>query len=258
MAGSATAPGLVRNASIVGEWYSGMTYARVACPSGQRQPCCGGAIRAKSPTKNGLIRRSITRTEVNMSSQAPYSVQRLADRMAIQDLMYRWCRSVDRLDFDGIRKVFHPDAVDRHGPFNGGVEALIDWIRERHKTIPFSMHQISNMLIEFASDDLALVETYVRTVQRYPAEAKASLAQLSGGRAGSAGSGADLFTCSRYVDRIERRGGEWRIALRTLVQDWKQIVDVDPDAPVPQAGWIVGRRDADDPVFEERRALGIQ
>lgn len=193
-----------------------------------------------------------------MGTQESYSAERIADRLQIQDAMYRWCRSVDRLDFDGIRSVFHPDGVDKHGPFNGTVEELIEWIRERHKTIPFSMHQISNILIEFAGPDLALVETYIRTTQRYPAEAKASLVQLTGGQAGTSGLGADLFTCSRYIDRFERRNGEWRILRRTLVQDWKQIVDVPANAPKPLEGWLVGRRDKQDPVFLERAELGIK
>ncbi|GAA4332997.1 nuclear transport factor 2 family protein [Pigmentiphaga soli] len=192
-----------------------------------------------------------------MNDPDPYSPARIADRMAIQDTMYRWCRAVDRLDFDGIRSVFHPDAIDRHGPFEGSVDGLVEWIRERHRAIPFSMHQISNILIEFAGPDLALVETYVRTVQRYPAEAKAALAQLSGGAQGRDGLGADLFTCSRYVDRFERRDGEWRIARRTLVQDWKQIVDVPADAPRPREGWLVGRRDRQDPLYLERAELGL-
>lgn len=185
-----------------------------------------------------------------------YSPQKVADRQAIQDTMHRWCRSVDRLDFDGIRSVFHPDAVDRHGPFNGSVNELIEWIRKRHATIPFSMHQISNILIEFAGPDSALVETYVRTVQYYPASAKASLQELTGSATGSDGCGADLFTCSRYIDRFERRDGLWKIALRTLVQDYKRVVDV---ASVPEAkpGWLTGRRDRDDPLYAERAAVGL-
>lgn len=186
-----------------------------------------------------------------------YSPARIADRMAIQDVLYRWCRSVDRLDYEGMRASFHPDATDSHGAYCGGVDGLIDWIRERHKAIPFSMHSIGNILIEFAGPDLALVETYVRTVQRYPAEATAALTQLSGGQVGAGSSGVDLMTCSRYLDRFQRRNGEWRIWQRTLIQDWKQMVDVPQNAPRALPGWTVGRRDQDDPVFAARRELGL-
>ncbi len=193
-----------------------------------------------------------------MNSNDSYSATRIADRLAIQDVVYRWCRAIDRLDFEGIRSVFHPDAIDRHGPFNGTVEELIAWIRERHRAIPFSMHQVGNMLIEFAGPDLALAETYVRTTQRYPAGSLDSLTQLTGGQQGNFEHGADLFICSRYIDRFQRRNSEWRIQQRTLAQDWKQVVAVAPGAPQPQPGWTVGRRDSKDPIFLERAELGLQ
>jgi len=190
-------------------------------------------------------------------AQGDYSPERIADRMQIQDCMYRWCRAVDRLDYEGMRASFHPDAVDRHGAFDGDINGLVEWIRARHAAIPFSMHAVSNMLIEFAGPDRALVETYVRTTQRYPAEARQALDQLAGGRAGSGEGAMDLLTCSRYVDRFERRDGEWKIALRTLVADWKQFVDVAAGQPKPPASQEVGRRNDDDFIYRERRALGI-
>lgn len=192
-----------------------------------------------------------------VDTQDDYSPARIADRMAIQDCMYRWCRAVDRLDYDGMRDVFHPGAVDRHGAFDGEVDGLIAWIRQRHAAIPFSMHAVSNLLIEFAGADLALVETYVRTTQRYPAEARQALDQLAGGKAGEGDGAMDLLTCSRYVDRFERRDGRWKIAHRTLVADWKQFTPVPAHLPAPPASQVVGRRDADDFVFQARRAVGL-
>lgn len=41
--------------------------------------------------------------ELQMSVIDQYSVERIADRMAIQDVMYKCCRAIDRLDFDGMR-----------------------------------------------------------------------------------------------------------------------------------------------------------
>jgi len=186
-----------------------------------------------------------------------YSPERIADRLQIQDGIHRWCRAVDRLDEAGMRAVFHPDATDMHGAFNGDVEGLVGWIRSRHAGIPFSMHAVSNILIEFAGPDLALVETYVRTTQRYPAEARQALDQLAGGRAGEGEGAMDLLTCSRYVDRFERRGGEWKIAARTLVADWKQFVPVPQAQPAPPPSQEVGRRDQDDFIYRQRRDLGI-
>lgn len=187
-----------------------------------------------------------------------YTAQRIADRFAIQDMMYRWCRAVDRLDKQGMLDIFWPGAIDSHGPYIGPAEGLVEWILVRHRPIGTSSHFVGNMLIEFASDDVALVETYVRTIQQYPPEAKQQLAQLTGGASGDPKSAMDMFTSSRYLDRMERRNGEWRIAHRDLIQDWKQIVDVKYPALVPTEGWIIGRRDGKDQVEVVKKELGIQ
>jgi len=186
-----------------------------------------------------------------------YSPERLADRAEIQDVMYRWCRAVDRLDVDGIRSVFHPDAIDNHGPFVGGVDALIAWLTDRHRGIPFSMHLVSNILIEFAGPDSALVETYIFATLRYSAQGKAALAAFTGGVAGGQGSATDAFSWARYIDRFERRGGDWRIARRTVAFDSSLMTDVPPDAPAFDPNWAVGRRDGDDPIYKERAAMGL-
>lgn len=192
-----------------------------------------------------------------MSYQQNYSHTQLADRAAIQDVEYLWCRSVDRLDFDGMRSVFHPDAVDLHGAYNGGVDGLLAWIKERHQGVIFSQHFIGNVLIEFASDHLALVECYVRTTQRYSASGGEALRQVVGSNAAKPGVEMDMMTCSRYIDRLEKRNGHWKIILRNLVSDWKQVLPVEPNSLPPNAEWTYGIRGQDDLIYKSRRELGI-
>jgi len=187
-----------------------------------------------------------------------YSLERLADRAQIQDVMYRWCRAVDRLDFDGIRTIFHPDAIDAHGMYHGPVNGLIDWIKERHENIPFSMHMLGNMLIDFAAPDTALVETYVFVIQRYPAEGTNSLVQFSGGVEAKAGAAVDLMACARYVDRFERRDGEWRIGHRTVVYDSTMMYEVSEMAPKMRPEFTVGTRDKSDHIYKARAQVGLR
>jgi hypothetical protein len=197
------------------------------------------------------------KTEKKDMKPEQYSAARIADRLIIQDLMYRWCRAVDRLDRQAMLDIFHPGAFDSHGPYIGPVEGLVDWIMVRHQPIQVSSHFIGNLLIEFVTEDLALVESYVRTIQQYPAHAKSQLAQLTGGASGRADVAMDMFTSSRYMDRVERRNGEWRIAHRTLIQDWKQLVEVKEQALQPHEGWIIGRRDGQDALELARKELGL-
>lgn len=186
-----------------------------------------------------------------------YSPERIADRFMIQDVIYRWCRAVDRLDRQGILDLFYPGAIDSHGPYIGPIEGLVDWIMVRHKPIPFSSHFVGNLLIEFSTEDVALVESYVRTIQQYPQGAKSQLSQLTGGASGDPDAAVDMFTSSRYLDRMERRDGQWKIAHRTLIQDWKQLVDVKTQALQPHEGWILGRRDGEDAMQVARRELRL-
>jgi len=183
------------------------------------------------------------------------SASRFADRLAITDLVYRWCRAADRLDYDAMPDLFHEDAYDDHGPYRGDIPGLIAWIRKRHEFITFSMHQMTNILIEFADDNNALVESYMALVQRYAPGAGDSLSQLTNAPIAKDRS-ADLHSRSRYIDRVQRRDGVWRVLRRTLVQDWKQVIVLE-HVPTNSPGSLIGHRNQSDFIFEERRAMGI-
>jgi len=190
-----------------------------------------------------------------MTGTNDYSPSRVAARLAIQDVEFRWCRAVDRLDYASMADIFHPDAYDDHGPYRGDVPGMIEWLRNRHRFISFSMHQVSNMLIEFADEDNALVELYLTVTQRYAPGAAGSLSQLVD-TPFREDRNVDLVSRSRYVDRMQRRDGEWKVLRRTLVQDWKQITELE-SAPANSPGALLGQRDLDDFIFRERRAMGL-
>ena len=38
---------------------------------------------------------------------------RLADRLEIRDVVYRYCRGIDRREYDLVRSCYHHDAVGR-------------------------------------------------------------------------------------------------------------------------------------------------
>ncbi|VTU13207.1 hypothetical protein SRS16CHR_00447 [Variovorax sp. SRS16] len=189
-----------------------------------------------------------------MEKTNDYSPSRLAARSAIQDIEYRWCRAVDRRDYAAIPGLFHADAYDDHGSYRGDIAGLVQWLRKRHESVVLSMHQIANMLIEFVDDDNVLVEAYLTVVQRYAPGAAGALAPKSRPFLGQ--SHVDLISRSRYIDRLERREGEWKILRRTFVQDWKQILEL-AHAPEDSPNAISGRRGLDDPVFCERREMGF-
>jgi hypothetical protein len=128
-------------------------------------------------------------------------LQDLVDRQAILDCMARYCRAVDRRDDELIRSVYHPDAIDDHGIFVGTREEFIDWGNMRKVTgPPVTQHHITNHVCEI-DGDVAHAETcYV-----YVARNRDETLFIAGGR---------------YLDRLERRDGEWRIANRYCLVEW--------------------------------------
>lgn len=138
---------------------------------------------------------------------------RLADRQDILDCLTRFCRGMDRFDRALFLSAFHPDAVIAAGPYVGDVAGCYDWASALHADGQVAtQHNLLNHAVEI-DGDVAHSETYYLFVGRNRNDSN----WMAGGR---------------YIDRLERRDGEWRIALRTNVIEWSGMV---PTMPLPFA-----------------------
>lgn len=185
--------------------------------------------------------------------------QRLAEmeaRFAIADIVHTFCRAADRSDLNAIPSLFHDGAVDNHVFYEGDVAGLVEWMRERHRTILNASHNVSNILIEFAGPDRALVESRVTVCIRYAPAGAAAFAK-GAGLTFSGDRPVDVLSFGRYVDIFEQREGVWKIASRTAVPDQHLAFEV-PDGIAMEAPTLVrARRDQDDIVFRLRREMGL-
>jgi len=179
------------------------------------------------------------------------ALQRLIDQAAIRDVMYRYARGVDRREWDLVRAAFHPDARDDHGAFRGGIDGLVDWVSRRHAHIEQSMHFLGNCLIEFDGPDTALVETYYAAYLRLGPDAQESRAMLHVDDAGPRAAHVDTTVLGRYIDRFERRAGEWKIARRVSLYEAIRSGAIPTPDYDPQHDWAT--RDRSDKLFEMRR-----
>lgn len=137
-----------------------------------------------------------------MDAATERMVQELYDRQAIRDQVNNYCRGVDRMDRELLRSVYHPDAIDDHGHFTGSVEGFIDWAFGYHSNYQDAhQHIVTNHTCEL-DGNVAHTETYWLFVGR---NKQAPMLAMSGGR---------------YIDRFEKRNGEWKIAARKCVVDW--------------------------------------
>lgn len=156
------------------------------------------------------------------------SVDDAADRLAIIGQIYRYCRSVDRLDVPLGHGVFHADGTARFPTYEGTGRGWIDYICEEHRKFLHHSHQVTNIVLELAGDR-AGSEAYVTATLRLRDE-QGRIVQRQ--------------FWARYVDRWSKRDGRWAIDARECVIDFDEMREVTPIGLHRRS-----RRDHDDPSY---------
>ncbi len=137
--------------------------------------------------------------------------EHLLARQEITDCLTRFSRGIDRFDRTLFLSAFHPDAEIAAGDFVGGPADLYQWARHMHELGQIAtLHNLLNNTCD-VDGEIAHSETYYLFAARNRDESN----WLAGGR---------------YFDRLERRHGQWRIALRTNVIEWSGML---PTMPIP-------------------------
>lgn len=161
----------------------------------------------------------------------------LSDRQAITDLIYRYCRSVDRLDIPLGRSIWHEDSFADYGVdyYQGPGEKVIDLICQHHLSMLSHSHQVTNIIIDLDGNQ-AGSESYCIATLRMANEGK--LMQMT--------------IWARYIDRWSCRNGLWGIDSRIAVRDFDEI-----RAVTPMSQTSASRRDTSDPSYGVLRAKNI-
>ena len=124
------------------------------------------------------------------------TVRHLKDRQDILDCIQRESRARDRQDIDMIAGCWWEDGIDEHGAVIAKASEYPARANAGHAAnFHQTSHNITNHLCEI-DGDTAYCESYVI----------GGLNWIEGGKT-SLGIG-------RYIDQLERRGGEWRILVR--------------------------------------------
>ena len=158
------------------------------------------------------------------------NVQYMKDRLEILDCLVRYCRGIDRLDRELARSAYHTDGLDDHGDYVGGIEGFLDFYFAYHSHYQHrTMHTIGNHSCEL-DGDTAHCETYwtYSTLDKQK--------PFYGGATG------------RYIDRLERRDGEWKIAVRICVINGVNNHH-DPEGVGRDLEFLPPARDKSDPSY---------
>ena len=130
-------------------------------------------------------------------------LEALLDHHAIRTVLARVARGEDRRDADLITASYWPDATTDFGIFAGSFDEYLAWVVPGSPAITVTQHTLGQTLTE-RNGDVALVETHVSAYHRVNMGAEESDSVIGG----------------RYLDRMEKRDGQWRIAHRTMLYDW--------------------------------------
>jgi proline racemase len=121
----------------------------------------------------------------------------LLEREQIRECITRLARGEDRRNAQMISASYWPDATTDYGMFKGSFSDYLAWVVPGSDAIKNTQHVLGQSVIEIEGKD-ARAETHVISYHR--------LAMGDEER--------DTCIGGRYLDRLERRAGEWRISAR--------------------------------------------
>jgi hypothetical protein len=170
-------------------------------------------------------------------------LQELLAERAIREVLYRYCRGLDRMDWTMSYAVWHDDSTALYGGlYEGSGRGFVDWVMKLHEGMVAHSHQITNILIDVDDDGThAASEAYVTVRLRTH---------------NAAGDLVDILGSGRYCDRWTWRDGRWAIQHRQYVGDLTTSIPVPAASAagrIPPAGEVrrpESRRDRDDPSYQ--------
>jgi len=124
----------------------------------------------------------------------------ITERLAIENLLNRYCHCADYDPPESMRELFTADAVFEIPAMNircEGIDNIIAFFRSSREVNAGARHVISNVLIE-GEGHAANSSAYLQVIQ-------------------TQGEGNSIAAVGRYVDLLHRDAGGWRLKHRTVV-----------------------------------------
>lgn len=139
------------------------------------------------------------------------TVEDLLDREKIRHNLARYSRAMDRQDADMLASTYWPDGWDDHGMVEGSGQFFAESMEPMWPTLKM-MHLLGQSYIELHGN-FANVESYAMAYHRI----------------GEGEATRDVYLGTRYQDRLEKRGEDWRFLHRVAVYEWCR--DAGPSLP---------------------------
>lgn len=147
-------------------------------------------------------------------------------REEIRDILHRYCKGIDRRDWDLVRACFADDHVHKHGEFEGPADEFVGFASEILKKVPATHHSISNVHIDLSEDG-----TKASTEANFVAYHYIEAGVPDFGPVPTGGKATDWIVAGRYCDHLEKRDGSWIIVRREAFHDWEHYEEANEALP---------------------------
>lgn len=198
----------------------------------------------------------------NVTSEDLKLIRETADRKRITEKLFMYCRACDRLDKELMSRVFWPDALAHHGPYHGPADGFWRGALFFLSRIEAALHFASNVIVELDGDHAyqeSLFMAWHRVNKGDLPPASFSQSPYAGDLVGADDMVFDGFPghdpdkdedavfYGRYVNKFERRNGEWRIIDHICFVEWESWREASERSDV--AALNLAKRDRRDPCY---------
>lgn len=169
----------------------------------------------------------------NLTAAEIARLRELLDKQAIRDVLAAASRGIDRIAPEVLRAAYHEKSIDYHGAFAGsGAEFAASPGRSSPDNL-VNHHALGQSLID-VDGTVAFAETYFQMNYERFARKRDEV------RIGT--------MIGRYLDRLDKIDGEWRITVRKVLIDSSRESGK-ADQPPGAGAFPAGQRWPDDEVF---------
>jgi hypothetical protein len=154
------------------------------------------------------------------------ALRALLERQAVEDVLYRYCSTIDQKDYGRLRQTFSDDAVGQYGdaPEMHGGDIIVKWIEEMCVDQAFQHHLINVYHVDF---DDAFTEARCLTYHTSHQIKKSD-------------PDSDTLIVGRYRDLVRKIDGTWKIVDKRM-----------------EVGWIEERHVSQAAVIEQETAVNL-
>lgn len=130
----------------------------------------------------------------------------VADRLAVEETLYRYWSRVDAMDYPAVRELFTDDARGRYwgGEWLEGGDVIVEWLANTSAPTKM-MHHMGKVYRVDIDGDRATAASY-----------------LTAHITAAADPDAVFVSVGTYIDELRRRDGVWSISLKDFRRCWAE------------------------------------